>query len=163
MEYKDDIRATFFDNDQSPIIVDGVEQEESLSLEGVKVGDAAQFTAAVGLDYSILNNLSVDLGYRYADNLYAEFDITSIDDNGALKLPSFGLADAGISYGLPIGDYGLNFRLNVNNVFDTTYIAEADTNDFVEAGDETYDGINVSNRVFFGFGRTWNASVRFNF
>jgi len=162
-EYQDDVTATFFDNDQSPIVIDGVEQTQTLELDGVKVGDAAQFTAFIGADYNILDNLSVDFGYRFADNLYADFDATDIDENGALKLPSFGLADAGISYGLPIGESRLSFRLNVNNVFDTTYIAESDTNNFVEAGDETYDGINVSNRVFFGFGRTWNASVRFNF
>jgi len=162
-EYKDNVSATFFDNDQSPIVIDGVEQAQTLELDGVKVGDAAQFTAFVGVDYNILDNLSVDAGYRFADNLYAEFDATDITDEGSLKLPSFGLADAGISYGLPIGDSRLSFRLNVNNVFDTIYIAESDTNNFVEAGDETYDGINVSNRVFFGFGRTWNASVRFNF
>lgn len=162
-EYQDDVTATFFDNDQSPIVIDGVEQTQTLSLDGVKVGDAAQFTAFIGADYSILENLSVDLGYRRASNLYADFDITRIDDNGALKLPSFGLTDAGISYGLPFGESRLSFRLNVNNVFDTTYIAESDTNDFVEPGDVAYNGINVSNRVFFGFGRTWNASVRFNF
>jgi len=162
-EYQDNVTATFFDNDQSPIIIDGVEQTQTLELDGVKVGDAAQFTAFLGVDYNILDNLSVDFGYRFADNLYAEFDPTDIDENGALKLPSFGLADAGLSFGVPVGNSRLGFRLNVNNVFDTTYIAESDTNDFVEAGDETYDGINISNRVFFGFGRTWNASVRFNF
>jgi outer membrane receptor for ferrienterochelin and colicin len=162
-EYKDNVAATFFDNDQSPIVIDGVEQSQTLELDGVKVGDAAQFTAFIGADYNILDNLSIDAGYRFADNLYAQFDATDIDENGSLKLPSFGLADAGLSYGLPLGDSRLSFRLNVNNVFDTTYIAESDTNNFVEAGDETYDGINVSNRVFFGFGRTWNASVRFNF
>lgn len=162
-EYKDDVAATFFDNDQSPIVIDGVEQSQTLELDGVKVGDAAQFTAFIGADYNILDNLSIDAGYRFADNLYAQFDATDIGPEGSLKLPSFGLADAGLSYGLPLGDSRLSFRLNVNNVFDTTYIAESDTNNFVEAGDVTYDGINVSNRVFFGFGRTWNASVRFNF
>lgn len=163
-EYKDDVTATFFDNDQSPILDEnGIERVETLELDGVKVGDAAQFTAAFGVDYSILDNLGVDFGYRFVDNLYADFDATDIEEEGALKLPSFGLADAGISYGLPIGDSRLSFRVNVNNVFDTTYIAESDTNNFIEAGDESYDGINTSNRVFFGFGRTWNASVRFNF
>jgi outer membrane cobalamin receptor len=162
-EYQDTAVATFFDNDQSPIVIDGVEQTQTLELDGVKVGDAAQFTAYVGVDYSILENLSADFGYRFADNLYADFDVTRLTDEGSLKLPSFGLADAGISFGIPVGESKLSLRLNVNNVFDTTYIAESDTNDFVEAGDTTYNGINTSNRVFFGFGRTWNASVRFNF
>ena len=162
-EYQGDVRATFFDNDQEPIIINGEPQEEVLPLDGVKVGDAAQFTAYIGADIGIIENLSLDAGYRFADNLYADFDATDVNEEGSLKLPSFGLADAGISYGLPLGDKLLSFRVNVNNLFDTTYIAESDTNDFVGAGDETYDGINVSNRVFFGFGRTWNASVRFNF
>lgn len=43
------------------------------------------------------------------------------------------------------------------------YISEADTNLLAGAGDETYDGVNVNNRVYFGFGRTWNAGVTFNF
>lgn len=162
-EYRDDVIATFFDNDQAPIIIDGQPQEEVLPLDGVKVGDAAQFTAYLGTDINIVENLSFDAGYRFADNLYADFDASDVNAQGALKLPSFGLANAGLSYGLPLGDKLLSFRVNVNNLFDTIYIAESDTNDFVEAGDETYDGINVSNRVFFGFGRTWNASVRFNF
>ncbi|WP_149273205.1 TonB-dependent receptor [Pareuzebyella sediminis] len=162
-EYQDDVSATFFDNDQEPIIVDGQPQQEILPLDGVKVGDAAQFTAFIGTDIGIIENLSIDAGYRFADNLYADFDATDVTDQGALKLPSFGLANAGLSYGLPLGENLLSFRINVNNVFDTIYIAESDTNDFVEPGDVTYDGINVSNRVFFGFGRTWNASVRFNF
>jgi outer membrane receptor protein involved in Fe transport len=162
-EYQDDVSATFFDNDQEPIVIDGQPQEEVLPLDGVKVGDAAQFTAYIGTDIGIIENLGFDAGYRFADNLYAALDATDVTEQGALRLPSFGLANAGLSYGLPLGENLLSFRVNINNLFDTTYIAESDTNDFVEAGDETYDGINVSNRVFFGFGRTWNASVRFNF
>lgn len=162
-EYKGDVQATFFDNDQSPIVIDGVEQQQVLPLDGVKVGDAAQFTAFIGADFNILDNLSIDAGYRFADNLYAQFDATDIDENGSLKLPSFGLMDAGLSFNMPFAGKTMSIRLNMNNVFDTTYIAESDTNRFVEAGDETYMGINTSNRVFFGFGRTWNASVRFNF
>ena len=62
-----------------------------------------------------------------------------------------------------MNDERVEFRLNINNVLDETYISESDTNDFAEAGDDTYDGIATSNRVYFGFGRTWNASLRFNF
>ena len=162
-EYKDDVTATYFDNDQAPIIIGGVEQVETLALDGVKVGDAAQFTAFIGADYNVVNNLNVDFGYRFAGNLYAQFDATSVGPDGALKLPSFGLADAGATYSIPFDDKKLSFRLNVNNLFDTTYIAESDTNIFAQPGDDTYDGISTSNRVFFGFGTTWNLSARFNF
>ncbi|UJH66077.1 TonB-dependent receptor [Allomuricauda sp. SCSIO 65647] len=162
-EYKDDVNATFFDANQNPIIVDGQPQEVLLPLDGVKVGDAAQFTAFIGADVRVLDNLNVDAGYRFADNLYADFDATDITEEGALKLPSFGLVDAGLSFRLPFMEQTMNFRLNVNNLFDEVYIAESDTNIFAEPGDDTYMGINTRNRVFFGFGRTWNASLRFNF
>ncbi len=162
-EYKDDVTATYFDNDQAPIIIDGVEQVETLALDGVKVGDAAQFTAFLGADYNVVNNLSIDFGYRFAGNLYAQFDATDVGPDGALKLPSFGLADAGATYNIPFDDKKLSFRVNVNNLFDTTYIAESDTNIFAQPGDDTYDGISTSNRVFFGFGTTWNVSARLNF
>mgnify|MGYP004101304663 FL=1 len=51
----------------------------------------------------------------------------------------------------------------MNNVFDTTYISESETNNFAQDGDATYRGISTSNRVFFGWGRAWNMTVRYNF
>jgi len=57
----------------------------------------------------------------------------------------------------------LKFRLNVNNVGNTVYLAESLTNNFVEGNDPTYRGINTNNKAFFGFGRTWNFTVRYNF
>ncbi len=168
-EYDGDVEATYFDNDQSPILDEnGNPQTATLALDGVKVGDAPQFTASIGADYEIIEGLGVDANYRYVDNLYADFDATDAlgeENFEALKLPSFGLVDAGASFRLPIGqnNNNLNFRVNVNNVFDTMYISEADTNLLAGAGDETYNGVNVNNRVYFGFGRTWNAGVTFNF
>ncbi|MBI6120758.1 TonB-dependent receptor [Salegentibacter maritimus] len=168
-EYEGDVEATYFDNDQEPILDEnGNPQTATLALDGVKVGDAPQLTASFGADYEIIEGLGIDANYRYIDNLYADFDATDAlgDDNfKALKLPSYGLVDAGASFRLPIGkdNNSLNFRLNVNNVFDTMYISEADTNLLAGAGDETYNGVNVNNRVYFGFGRTWNAGITFNF
>lgn len=45
-------------------------------------------------------------------------------------------------------------------------MSESDTNLFegqYGATGTQYKGIDTGNRVFFGWGRTWNASVRFNF
>jgi len=164
-EYKDDISAAYFDDAQNPI--PGVEQA-TVNLDGVKVGNAAQFTASAGADYQIIDNLSVDATYRYADNLYADYDAAGAANNDAFEvfeLPSFGLLDLGASYGLDLGDYRLGFRVNVNNVTDNIYISESNTNfqPGEREGDVTYDGINTRNNVFFGWGRTWNASVSFNF
>lgn len=168
-EYDGDVEAAYFDNDQTPIRdLNGNPVTAVLELDGVKVGDAPQLTASIGADFEILNNLKIDGNYRYVDNLYADFDATAAlgDENfEALQLPSFGLVDAGASYSLKLGQNSLNFRLNVNNVFDTMYISESDTNTPVGTGpnDSTYNGINVRNRVYFGFGRTWSTGVTYRF
>ncbi|MRX39464.1 TonB-dependent receptor plug domain-containing protein [Flavobacterium sp. LC2016-23] len=142
-----------------------------LFLDGVKVGDAAQLTAALGANYEILPRFTVDANYNYTDKLYAAIspgNFTKEDNKGSLELPSFGLVDAGLSYKWLVGKTKSNsvgFRLNVNNVFDTVYIAEAKTNYFAAdyPTQPTYKGIATNNQVFFGFGRTWNFSLRYDF
>lgn len=164
-EYKGDVEANFFDSSQNQI--PGVEPGV-LNLDGVKVGNAAQLTASIGADYEFIDNLKVDATYRYADNLYADYDAPDALDNSnfdVFELPSFGLLDLGLSYGLDLGNNRLGLRLNVNNVTDNIYISESNTNILPgeREGDTTYDGINTRNNVFFGYGRTWNAAVSFKF
>ncbi len=140
-------------------------------VSGVKVGDAAQFVAYLEADYKIAKGVNFDLGYRFVDNLFADFSVIDgsfeAEDNlGALKLPSYGLLDAGLTFNFPIANMDGRFRINVNNVLDTEYIAESNTN--IHADDSTpenelWNGIHTSNFVWFGFGRTWNASFKLNF
>lgn len=163
-EYKGDVTAKGFDEDQDEI----PGAEATLYLDGVKVGDAAQTTARIAGTYRIMDGLSFDASWYYAGNLYADIDPTDFDEEdheGSLELPSYDLVDLGLSYRIPFNDdkQSIAFRLNVNNVFDEVYIAESDTNRHADAGDDTYKGINTSNRVYWGFGRTWNFSMRFNF
>ena len=167
-QYNGDVTANYVDEDQNVIVdPDGGAYQETLYLDGVKVGDAAQFTARLGVTANVTKRFSVDGSVYYADNLYAKIDPTDFnfeDHLGSLELPSYTLTDLGMNYNLPMGeDKSLNFRVNVNNVFDELYISESATNKHAEAGDAVYDGINTANRVYFGFGRTWNVSVRLNF
>jgi len=165
--YKENVTAAYFDESNQPIIVDGQAQEEILYLDDVRVGDAAQFTASVGAELEIVKNLKIDANYRYSDNLFAAInatDFSDADNLGSLELPSYGLLDAGMSFSVPfLYNETLSFRLNINNVLNETYISESETNKFAAPGDDTYDGIATSNRVFFGFGTTFNTSVRFTF
>jgi outer membrane receptor protein involved in Fe transport len=57
----------------------------------------------------------------------------------------------------------LEFAVNVDNIFDELYISESDTNIFTNDTSKEWEGIDTRNRVFFGFGTTWNASVRYRF
>ncbi|EJL64278.1 TonB-dependent receptor [Flavobacterium sp. CF136] len=167
-QYEGTSTSNRYDSGNNPI---GGGTATTLYLDGVRVGDAAQTTAALGATYEIVPRFSVDANYNYYDKLYAAISpgtFTAENNKGALQLPSYGTADAGLSYKLLVGKNKSNsvgFRLNVNNVFDYTYIAEAKTNIF--AADvptvTTYKGIATTNQVYFGFGRTWNFALRYDF
>ena len=157
--YTKDFTATLFDENQNEI------GTGTLYTKDAKVGDAAQFVANLGGDYRLNNKLSVDANYRFVDGLYADYSITDSDfenpDNlGALKLPSYGLLDLGATV-----RFGTNatFRLNTNNALNTTYIAESNSNIHATDGSTTWNGVDTRNYVWFGFGRTWNASLKYNF
>jgi len=130
-------------------------------VDGGEVGDAAQFTAGLGIDVQIAERFSMDSDVRFYDNLYA--DVGAVKEN--LKVPSYHVVDFGMSYKMYLGDDGdsLNFRLNVNNLFDRVYINELRTNIAAEAGDTTWNGVNVANQGYFGMGRTWNVGLRYKF
>lgn len=159
--YTQDFESTLFDDNQNQI------GTATLYTKDAKVGDAAQFTSNIGAEYKI-SMFDIDADYRYVDNLYADYsivdsDFTSPDNDGALKLPSFGLFDFGTTVNFDLFGDSASFRVNVNNVFDKTYIAESNSNIHATAGSETWNGVDTSNYVWFGFGRTWNASFRYNF
>ena len=152
-------------------------------MDKVKVGDAAQLTASLGASYEVLTRVTLDANYNFNENLYAgisPLNFASPTNKGALKLPSYGLMDAGFSYKMLTGknkDKSVNFRLNVNNVLDRTYIAESRTNIFADdnvsstnpalgtyaSNNRLYKGTADANQVFFGFGRTWNFTLRYDF
>lgn len=164
--YTTNFEAEIFDENQ---VATG--ETATLYTEGAKVGDAAQTVANFGADYRINSMFSMDLGARYVDGLYADYNaisgnFLSPDNLGALQLPSYSLVDLGATARFEVFGTNGSFRVNVNNLFDTVYIAESNTNihateDATE--DQLWNGIDKSNFVWFGFGRTWNASLKFNF
>ncbi|MEM1324537.1 MAG: carboxypeptidase-like regulatory domain-containing protein [Bacteroidota bacterium] len=138
---------------------------ETLFAEGLKVGDAAQTTASIGAAYRAPFGLRIYADYYYADRLFANYDI--FDDQffspGAeiAQLPSYSLVDAGASYDFTLGGLNMTLRANVNNVLDEIYIAEMDTN--ILDNPATPENELYDNRGFFGFGRTWNTSLKIRF
>jgi len=154
-KYVGDAISRVTDEDQNLI------STSSNDVDGGEVGDAAQFTAGLGIDLQIAERFSMDSDVRFYDNLYA--DVGAVKEN--LKVPSYHVVDFGMSYKMYVGDDGdsINFRLNINNLFDRVYINELRTNIAAEAGDTTWNGVNVANQGYFGMGRTWNVGLRYKF
>lgn len=164
-EYKGNAVQRKFDEFQTLL------DQTNTDIDGGKVGDAAQTTWGLGAKYRIFKNFSIDADWRNYDNLYA--NIAANKEN--LKLPNYDLVDAGISYRMLVGKDNKNsidFRINMNNVFDEVYLSEI-SQSFSSGNvggifpandtDPSYKGINVKNSAFFGLGRTWNVSIKYNF
>jgi len=161
--YAGDVNANIWDENRNPIGA----TDNTLYLDEVKVGDAAQTSFGLLGTYKIIKGLSVDLDYRFYDRLYAAIDPESFDaedNDGSLELPSFGLLDGGISYNIYFkAQRSLRFRFNANNMLNKQFISQSDTNIHPEAGEAEWNGVNMNNRVYFGNGFTWNLSVAYKF
>ena len=152
--YEGDAITRLQDEDQNVI------STETVDVDGGKVGDAAQFSAGLGLDVDLAERFSFDTDVRFYDDLYA--NVGAVKEN--LELPSYHIFDMGLSYKMFVNDGTLDVRLNVNNVFDNVYISELRS--AIAAGEGTgvlYDGIDTANQGYFGLGRTWNVGLRYNF
>lgn len=186
--YKGNATGTNFDDNNNP--VDGA-ANTTLYLDGVKVGGSSnnsipQLTSALGATIKPVKDLNIYGTWRYVGKIYSTIDAQTFttvanQERGTLKLPDFNLLDVGASYKIKLRNNEQYFTLGVNiyNLLDTTYISDGATNIFgsdvitanndpdkgktYEQAGRMYDGIATANRVFFGFGRTWAASLSFNF
>ncbi|SDH99425.1 TonB-dependent Receptor Plug Domain [Myroides phaeus] len=174
-KYASNVTGTFYNEDTNEPIYKVPGKPESgfetktLYIDGAKVGGAPQLIFNLGANYEIAKGFKVDANYRYNDNFYGSLAIDKADAEGkagSMKLPAFNLFDAGLSYRLLVGKEKTNsvtMRLNVNNVFDTTYISSARTNIEATPGAATWKGVSEKNEVMLGAGRTWNVTLRYNF
>ena len=175
-KYKNNPTGRIADVNGDPVTTNGVDGV-TLALDGMKVGDAAQTTAAIGATVKPVKNLDVFATWRYYDNLYGTFSINNSyiittpgvtpagAQNGSLKAPSYNLTDVGASYTFNLKNGNrLIITGNVYNLFDTTYISDLRSSVFVtEKTKGTYKGLDTANSVYFGFGRTWAASLSYRF
>ena len=135
-----------------------------LYLSDVHVGDAAQMSFALGIDYELLKGLRFGVDYNFYDNIYADFDVEdrtskSTDNPDSWKLPYYSVVDLNLRYNFEISDLKATLFCNVDNLLDTEYISEA------------YGGLDVADpkeswqktRVFYGWGRTWSVGLKIRF
>lgn len=118
-------------------------------------------------------------------------NITNNGKKGALEYPSYNLFDVGLSYGINLKNgHKIVLTGNVYNLLDTTYISDGKSSTHVNVLSDytdirnsagvvtstaqqqydaylsnlkTWKGIDQNNTVYFGFGRTWAASISYKF
>ena len=128
-------------------------EEGTVDLTGTKVGNAPQTSFGFGFNYNIVDGLSVDAAYNIYTDLYGFVDTRDVvkaaqrgEVYQAQRLSPYSLLDAGITYKFDFGSNAFTIRGNVYNVTNEDYLSQKD-----------------SYGVYYGNGRTWNASVRYNF
>lgn len=165
-----------WDNNVANVRIFNEEQEEiddspfNLHIAGLKVGDAAQTTAALGFNYKISQETKLIIDYNYFADNYADFDPSDRGTSGTTpeeiaaelatdavqpwKMPDFGLFDVVLKHDFKFGPFDTTLTGRVNNVFDTEYISDAQDG----AGSVADTAL-----VYFGFGRTFSVGAKLNF
>lgn len=150
--WKDDVEATIFDDSQQKVA------EIHAFVKGVHVGNSAQATASATIRWKALENFTIHGTVLYNGKNYADFDPTNRtneeDKVDSWRMPDYAIVDMGATYRFDIGDFDASLYMNVNNLFNTGYVADA-----TDGGNHDM----ASSLVYLGFGRTWAAGLRINF
>ena len=141
-----------YDDSQNPI-----GNPYNLYIKGLKVSDAAQTTAALGIDYKLMDKTHFTVDYNYFADLFAQYNPdsrTTPDTPQPWEVPAYGTFDTSVRYGFTIGDLDTTLIARMNNVFDTEYVADARDGQFNDA---------ATAQVWYGYGRTFNISAKIKF
>ena len=142
-----------------------IQSEEHAKIEvnigGIRVGNSAQTTAAIGAKYELIRGFRMGIDGNYFGRNYAYYNISSVGSNlnplnfaQPWRIPDAFTFDFHASYRFKIGDFDATIVGNINNLFDAEYITDAT------------DGANhdwLTSTVFYGFGRTLSTSLKIKF
>ena len=155
----DENNIAILDENNNPV-------DTAFDAKGVHVGDAAQ--TQFGLSFRFEANYSsyIKLRGTYFADYYSDFDPLSLyGENGGREswiIPSYQLVDLHAGYKFKIfGDQKLDIKFSILNLFNEIYISDAQNNDPYNASSSDFDAKSAG--VFFGLGRSFNLSAKFNF
>lgn len=133
----------------------------NVNLQGIMVGNSAQNTAALGLNYQILKGFRIGLDGNYFGRNYANFNLSSVGTSLAPSnfaqpwmIPDAITCDFSANYRFKIGTYDATLVGNIFNLLDSQYITDA-----TDGSDHTAN----TSPVFYGFGRTWSMNLKIRF
>jgi len=131
----------------------------TVNIDDIKVGNSAQTTANLGVNYQFLKGFKMGADYTFYGRNYANYSV--VINNWGInnfvqpwKIPDAGVTDFFASYNFKISDIKATVIGNINNLLNQTYITDAE-----DGADHTYQ----SAQVYYGFGRTWSLSLKLNF
>jgi iron complex outermembrane receptor protein len=144
--------ATVFNSQQQAIAT-----VKQVLIKGIKVGDAAQTTAAFGLDVNVLPQLKLGTNYNYYGNYYSSFNFANVTTPGVhpYKLPEWSTWDLNAVFKFKLAGLDASLIGNVNNLLNTKFISDA--------YDGSATGVASNLAVYYGLGRLFTTSLKIKF
>ena len=165
--WKSSDTVRFYDDNNMPVVDEsGNEVIVDFDATDVHVGDAAQTQYGISLRYEPTRKSYLKIRGTYFDDYYSDFDPLSLNGENASreswKIPSYNLVDLHAGHKINITKKNkIDLKLSVLNLFNTTYISDAQNNDPYNANYQDFDAKSAG--VFFGIGRRFNISAKINF
>lgn len=113
--------------------------ERDESLEGKTPADAPKWSASLWSRYEVTEALALNAGLFYTGKRFA-------DSDNQIEKDAYTRVDVGASYAIKLAGNDVDLRLNIENLFDTDYLAGGGTNN-VTIG----EGINFRLAAQFSF------------
>jgi hypothetical protein len=132
-----------------------------LNMNNAHVGNAAQFTAAIGASYAFFGGaLKIGTDVMYYGRNYSNYTMPTGTFNQEVnvyepwRIPDAWVVDAFARYTFNIGRFNATLNANVNNLFNEVYIADAN-----DGSDHTANTATV----LYCFGRTMSVGLKIHF
>ena len=139
--FRDSSNVSIYNDETGELVA----TETGTDREGIKVPNAPQFSAGLGVRANLFNGFSLYYNINMYDELWVN-DSNSVQTENVDTLPAYSISDAGLNYNFSINNQNLTFTANVYNLFDNDAIQQTDR----------FGLINLN-------GTTFNAALKYNF
>lgn len=142
-------------------------QSDYFDAAGVYVGDSPQTQIGSSLSYNFKFNKKnqgyVKLKGTYFDRFFSDYDPFTLNDAKEVwEIPAYSLFSLHIGNTLQFEKSSLKLKINILNLFNTTYLSDAQNNSsYVE--DSPMNSNAASASAFFGLGRKITTSITYKF
>lgn len=172
--WQNDVEGYVYDRNGNPMtatdqIATGIgapdHQKMEVKIGGIKVGNSAQTSAALGARYELLKGLRVSVDGNYYGRNYSYYNISSVGTSFSdvafsqpWMIPDAVIFDLGLSYRFKLGGLDASVFGNIYNLLDSEYISDA-TDGTPSPGNPEWTAATV----FYGFGRTYSTTLKIKF
>lgn len=166
----ENVKVTEYDTDAQAVIPPEGERK-SFSFKDIHVGDSPQTQVGLSINYKPLSGGYIRVKYGFNAKYYANYTpqpkTESFEEDyrevEPWQLPNYSTVDLFMGYSFKVKDSRLSWNFSMYNIFDTSYISDADNNAQYMIDGQISNNDAESASVFFGAGRNFSTSIKLTF